>query len=301
MSAILFIDRQSGQKQVEKVYGGEAIRLLYGNWMFAPLKALVSRFSFCSAVYGWWQKQPWTKSKIQPFIEEYGVDASEFLEPVSAFNSFNDFFIRKLKPQARPVVFEANTAVIPADGRYYFYQNISHADGFMVKGKKFSLAELLGDNELAAEYELGSMVLARLCPSDYHRYHFPVEGIPVAAKLINGALYSVNPFAVKQNIEIFTENKRAVTLIESQKFGTVAYVEVGATNVGSINQTYVPGQKVHKGDEKGFFAFGGSALVLLFKKGTIQFDADLLEATASGFEIRCLMGQSMGKQENQTR
>jgi phosphatidylserine decarboxylase len=213
---------------------------------------------------------------------------------VESFNSFNDFFIRKLKPEARPIAEGDLISILPADARYLFYQDLSQLDGFLVKGQRFCLKELLQDEALAGRYEGGSMVLARLCPTDYHRFHFPVDCIPGEPKLINGYLYSVNPIALKQNIDIFTMNKRVVTELETQHFGTIQFIEVGATNVGSINQTFTPHSPCYKGSEKGYFSFGASSLVLLFEPGCIVFDNDLIEATLHNIEMLGLMGQSMG-------
>lgn len=300
MTDIFYIDRQTGEKLREKVYKGKAIELLYGkswfSWLIRPwFLPLLTKWPFFSSLYGHLQKHSSSMGKIQPFIQAFGVDKGEFLEPVSHFRSFNDFFIRKLKPEARPIDPNPAVAVIPADGRYYFYQNIEACDGFIVKGEKFDLKTLLGDSDMAQQYQEGSMVLARLCPSDYHRFHFPCDCIPGPTRIINGHLYSVNPLAIKQNIHIFTQNKRALCVLDSKKFGKVLYLEIGATNVGSIQETYSPGKFQPKGAEKGYFEFGGSALILLFAKDTIQFDQDLLAATQEGFEIRCLLGQSMGR------
>lgn len=297
---LYYIDRQTGQKSIEKVYKEEALRLLYGDsWLSAFLRSwllpAVTKWPLFSTLYGHLQKRSSSQRKIQPFIRTYDVDATEFLEPIHSFRSFNDFFIRRLKTQARPIAPGANTAIIPADGRYYFYANIEECDGFLVKGQKFDLKELLGQTSLAKAYQDGSMVLARLCPSDYHRFHFPCDCLAGPTTLINGWLFSVNPLAVKRNIHIFTQNKRALCELQTSTFGRVLYLEIGATNVGSIQETYTPNQWQSKGVEKGYFEFGGSALILLFEKGAIQFDADLLAATAQGLEIRCLMGQSMGK------
>lgn len=300
MSLIRYIDRITGQEEIEKVYGGNALRFLYGDdWvsrLFGPLllHSLVKTALF-SSLYGAWQKSRFTKKKIAPFINKYGVDVSEFLEETHAFHSFNDFFCRQLKPEVRPIAPQQNIAIIPADGRYYFHQNIHESEGFIVKGEKFNLTTLLENKQIAASYAHGSMVMARLCPTDYHRYHFPCDCTPGPTHLINGWLHSVNPIASKKNIHIFTENKRTLCHLDTEQYGPILFLEVGATNVGSINQTYTPGTFYKKGAEKGFFSFGASALILLFLPGVIQFDPDLLEATRKGLEIRCLMGQSMGK------
>lgn len=296
---ISYIDRQTGQKCEEKIYKEAALRLLYGeSWLPTRMQRWVLslvKLPFFSSLYGFIQKRPSSAKKIIPFIQEFGVDAAEFLEPVSTFQSFNDFFIRRLKPEARPFPEDEQVAIMPADARYYFYQNIETCDGFIVKGQKFNLAELLQSTSLAQDYRQGSMVLARLCPSDYHRFHFPCDCLPGPTEGLAGALYSVNPLAIKKNIHIFSQNKRTLCKLQTSRFGQVLYMEVGATNVGSIRQTYVPNEWQKRGGEKGYFEFGGSSLILLFPPGSIQFDEDLLAATARGIEIRCLMGQSMGK------
>lgn len=296
---IHYIDRASQQVEKEQVYGRFFLELLYSKrWishimsmLFLPL---VAKNAFASHLYGLFQKSRFSRCKVRPFIEKFGVDASEFKDPVESFKSFNDFFVRKLKPEARPIAQGADVAVLPADARYWFFQDLHRNDGIVVKGETFSLTDLLQSVPLAEKYARGSMAIARLCPTDYHRFHFPCNCVPVQPQLINGPLYSVNPIALKRNIHILSENKRVVTRLKSENFGTILYIEIGATYVGSIVQTFTPDQAVYKGDEKGYFSFGGSCLILLFEPGRIQFDPDLLAATSRGLEIKALFGQSMG-------
>lgn len=291
--SIKYFCRKTGEVKEEKVYGEAALRALYkDSWIATVLRKAVSSNSLVSSLYGFIQKRGWTKRKIAPFIEEYGVDPSEFLDPVSSFQSFNDFFIRKLKHEARPLANDA--AVMPADARYLAYQTLDDTRPLIVKGQSFSLADFLQDPSLAEEFKGGSLLVARLCPSDYHRFHFPFDCTPGDAKQIPGPLFSVNPFAIEQNIRYLTENKRVITLLEDSRFGKVAYIEIGATNVGSIVETYTPDKRVKKGDEKGYFEFGGSSLVLLFRKKTILFSKDLTEATEKGIEIRSNFGEPLG-------
>jgi phosphatidylserine decarboxylase len=298
-SLITFIDRETGKKCIEKVYGGSALKFLYGDDFLTtligtPLLHTLVKNPIFSKIYGYFQKTTASKKKIQPFIRNFEINQAEFLENSDSFKSFNDFFIRKLKPEARPICPEKNAAIIPADGRYLFYQNLDTVSGFIVKNQKFNLETLLDNKELAKTYAHGSMVIARLCPTDYHRYHFPVDCKPSDTNMINGWLYSVNPIAIKKDIHIFTQNKRSITELLSPTFGKVLFLEVGATSVGSINQTYTPKQTYEKGAEKGYFSFGASSLILLFEPGSIIIDKDLLDATKKGFEIKCLMGQRMG-------
>ena len=164
-----------------------------------------------------------------------------------------------------------------------------------MKGAVFDLRKLLGDDSLAARFRDGAMVLSRLCPVDYHRFHFPVGGVASAPTLIDGPLFSVNPIALRRNIHIFTENKRAVSRIASDQFGLVVMLEVGATCVGSFDYTFTPGERVEKGAEKGFFKFGGSSTVTLFERGCIQLAEDLIDCSRKGIELYARMGDRLGK------
>ena len=300
---IRIINRVTKQEEEEKVYGAFFLRLLYGKQPLFRLLSLlllplIARFSIVSRLFGWIQKRPFTKKKIRPFIDAYHIDASEFRDPIDTYPSFNDFFIRHLNPECRPQAPGHDIATLPADARYLAFDNITTCDGFVIKGKKFSLETLLKDPLLTGRYREGSMVIARLCPTDYHRFHFPCTGTPGPAHLINGPLYSVSPIALRRNIEILAENKRMITEITTKHFGTMLYIEIGATNVGSIHQTYQPGVLSGKGDEKGYFSFGGSTLILLFEPARIALDQDLLETSKRHIEVRGLMGQSMGRALN---
>jgi len=295
VNQINYIDRKTGEKKSEKVYGHFFIKLLYGEGFFSSLLLrTVAHSALFSRFYGWLQRRPASRRKIRSFIEEFDVDASEFLEPIDAFSSFNDFFIRRLKPKARPLDRRDDVVTLPADARYLVFPRIDTADGFWVKAKKFSLTALLQDAKLAERYRQGALVMARLCPVDYHRFHFPCQCIPSAARLINGPLYSVSPIALKKNIEYLSENKRMVTALQTKRCGTVLFIEVGATNVGSIHQTYTPDHACDKGEEKGFFSFGGSCILLLFEPDTIQFDVDLIRNSEAKIETLGLFGQSLG-------
>lgn len=300
MTDIIYFDRKTKKQEKEKVYGRFFLELLYGDGILYRffsffLLPLFSKIPFLSHLYGNFQKSRISRCKIKPFIRSFGIDPSEFLDSVDAFESFNDFFIRRLRPECRPMAEGSDVAILPADARYLVFPQIEKSDGFWVKGKKFSLQSLLGNNELAARYVQGSMVMARLCPVDYHRFHFPVICNPSKAELINGPLYSVNPIALKRNIEILSENKRMITELQTKNFGKVLYIEVGATYVGNIHQTYVPGESYAKGEEKGYFAFGGSCLLVLFEPNRILFDQDLIDCSARKMEVRGLLGQSLGR------
>lgn len=293
MDDILFYDRYSGEIQAEKIYGESALRWTYGTFAGrVALSLLVKRVVF-SRWYGWRMDRAASKEKIAPFIDQYGLDPDEFLNGIDEFKNFNEFFYRKLKPSARPVNPDPSLAVFPADGRHLCIPELSSSHGLFVKGAMFSLQELLGDSELAARYRNGSLLLSRLCPVDYHRYHFPVSGTPGKSRLINGPLYSVNPIALRQNIRILAMNKRSITELETERFGKVLLLEIGATCVGSICQTYAPAGSVQKGEEKGYFKFGGSSTITIFEPGKIEFDNDLIENSLQHRELYARFGDRM--------
>ncbi len=288
----MIIDRETGERFEEKTYYGTALSLLYArNPLSRLLRTLIARLPIVSRLCGYCQSLPWTKNKIAPFIKKFNLDANEFEKAVAEFSSFNDFFIRKLKSSARPI---QGSICMPADGRYLAFANVAESDGFFVKGAKFSLSSLLQDAKLAAAYQSGSLVIARLAPVDYHRFHFPVAGVAGKATLINGPLFSVNPLALRQNIHRLTENKRMITKLQTA-LGELLLIEVGATNVGSIHQTYRAGECVRAGFEKGYFAFGGSALILLFPPKSVLLDSQLLHHSKLYLETRCLMGQILAR------
>jgi len=256
--------------------------------------ALAKRRLF-SRYFGWRMTRPFSAHKVLPFIVEYDMDTEEFVKSAFDFTSFNEFFSRALKPESRPIAKGEKTAVLPADGRHLAFPNVDEAEGFYVKGSKFTMRELLGDDELATKFAGGSMLISRLCPVDYHRFHFPVNGLPNVPKLINGHLYSVSPIALRKNIRYLVENKRMLTLIDSPEFDSVAMLEVGATNVGSIKQTFVEERLLEKGEEKGLFKFGGSCVITLFQRGRIKFADDLVEQSARCVETYARMGDRLGE------
>lgn len=137
-------------------------------------------------------------------------------------------------------------------------------------------------------------MIIRLAPIDYHRFHFPVDGEISESKLIDGVYYSVSTHAIKKNFRILCENKREYSILKTEKFGDIAMFEVGATMVGGIKQSYKSNSYVKKGEEKGYFYFGGSTCVLVFERGKVKIDEDLLENTKKGIETKVYMGEKIG-------
>jgi len=294
MQEIRFFNRLTREVETEKVYGEGFLRWTYETWSGkVALHALVKR-AFFSAWYGRRMDAPSSRKKIAPFIERYGLDAAEFAEPLESFATFNEFFYRKLKPEARPVAMDSNALVLPADGRHLLIPDLSVQGDFWVKGARFEVARLIGDPALAERFEGGSALISRLCPVDYHRFHFPCGGVSEAPVAMNGDLYSVSPIALVERPSILWENKRYRTRIVSETFGEVLFFEVGATCVGAVVHTATTGSRVVKGAEKGYFRFGGSSVVTLVERGQVKWAEDLLKWSAEGLEVFGQMGELAG-------
>ena len=292
---IYYIDRESGEKKKELVAGEKLMRWTFESkpGMFF-LEAIVKK-KFISVLYGSLQNTYFSRRKVEKFVSEFKINLSEASrEHPHEYRSFNDFFTRKLKPDARTVDSSADALISPSDGKILAYQNIDIDSLYQIKGSTFSLSELLGNIELAEEYRNGVFLTLRLAPSDYHRFHFIDDCTVASHSNIDGDFYSVNPISLKSIEKVFCQNKRELSVLDTHNFGKVLYLEVGATFVGSIVQTFKRSSGQKRGDEKGFFKFGGSTVLLLLKENSVEIDSDILKNTALGFETSVRMGEKIG-------
>ena len=292
---IQFFNRSKGTVETECVYGENWLKLIYDNPFGKLLLWAAVKKSWFSRWYGWRMSQPASKARIRPFIRKYKLDEEEFDSDPEGFRSFNEFFSRKLKPDARPIEQENAVAVFPADGRHLGVQDLSANLGFYVKGQKFDLPKLFQSEELAGRFRKGSLIISRLCPVDYHRFHAPVSGKISEARLINGSLFSVNPIALRKRLSVFWENKRYLCMIDSDYHGKVAQFIVGATCVGSATFTFSQNQRVEKGEELGYFSFGGSSVLTLFERDRLRISEDVRQHSQANIETYAKMGEEMGR------
>lgn len=287
---ILVVDRKTGDTFEEKILGESLIRWAYQDSRSGLLEKALFRSGAISKLLGAWYDSPLSKGKIDAVIEELGIDESEFAQPKDSYRSFNDFFARHLTPTARPFSDDPDALVSPADGRVLVFPTLEGDVFAPVKGHPFSVRKMLGAH--ADPFVGGALAIVRLCPADYHRYHFPCDGRITVYEETAGALHSVNPIALGAGPDVFGENKRTTTLVETERAGTLAYIEVGAFGVGAIVNGVRSGQ-VRKMDEKGYFKFGGSTVVLVFEPGRIEFSEDLVANSARGMETLVQVGQPL--------
>lgn len=287
-------NRQSNTYDIENVAGEKYIKWSYESPIGKGLVELFLKRKVFSKVYGMYCDTKFSKKKINSFIKNFDIDMNISKQKVDEFNNFNDFFVRNLISESRPVDRTPSTLISPGDGRLLAFTNISINQIIQVKGITYSLSELIADNDIAKEFEGGICLVLRLCPTDYHRFHFVDNGTPLENTFIKGNYYSVNPMALERVPKLYCQNKREWSVFKSDNFGDIIHIEVGATCVGTIIQSYTPNTQVLKGDEKGYFKFGGSTTILFFKKDTVKIDDDILYQTDLGFETKVLMGESIG-------
>lgn len=291
---IEYIERKTGEIKVEKVPGEKYLKFLYYNPLGELPLNLVVKKKFLTEYYGKKMDKPESVKKIPSFIEQADINIAEAKKRVEEFKSFNDFFYRELKEGARTVDYRENVLASPADGKILAFENLDIEKEFYIKGDKFTLEEFFADKKLANKYKDGVFMIIRLAPIDYHRFHFPADGEISESKLIDGVYYSVSTHAIKKNFRILCENKREYSILKTEKFGDIAMFEVGATMVGGIKQSYKSNSYVKKGEEKGYFYFGGSTCVLVFERGKVKIDEDILENTKKGIETKVYMGEKIG-------
>ncbi|KAL8995967.1 MAG: hypothetical protein Q9169_004414 [Polycauliona sp. 2 TL-2023] len=306
---ILVQDRLTGQINEERmsVYVRLGIRLLYKGLKSRDMekKRIRKMLRNLSLKQGRKYDDPNSTRDIQSFVNFHQLDMSEVLKPVDQFKSFNEFFYRELKPDARPCSAPDDPRIIvsPADCRSVVFNTMDDATTIWVKGRDFTIERLLGDAypEDAKRYKNGALGIFRLAPQDYHRFHIPVDGIMGKPKLIEGEYYTVNPMAIRSTLDVYGENIRYIVPIDSVAHGRVIVVCVGAMMVGSTVITRKEGERVGRAEELGYFQFGGSTVLLLFEPGRMMFDEDMTDNSSGAVETLVRVGMSIGHHPNQSQ
>ena len=266
-------------------YGAGKLDFLYNN----PVGRIflgIAVSPFVSNVYASKNAKKSSIKKIPAFIKEHNIDMSDFED--REYKSFTDFFTRKIRYGKRPVDMTPGALISPADSKLLVYE-IEKDTVMRIKGRTYTVDEILADAENAKEFAGGYALVFRLTVDDYHRFCYPDKGCLISKRFIKGKLHTVSP--VSKNHKIYMENTRLVNLLKTEKFGTIAYIEVGAMLIGRIvdNGTDV----FEKGQEKGYFEPGGSTVILLVKN--VEIDKDIMEQSASGIETKVRYGERIGR------
>jgi phosphatidylserine decarboxylase len=286
-------NRQTKLTEFENTYKEQGLYFLYKNEFGKALTRSILNKRMISKIYGRAVKSRQSASMIHKFIKHYNIDLLEVKQPIETFKCFNDFFIRELIESARPIDPISNHLISPADSRLLVF-DLKDKPALPVKGYWYSLQELLKDKKLAGEYADGWCFIYRLAPSDYHRYCYIDNGHHDKVKRIRGVLHSVNPLALSTINNLLSKNYRELTILQTENFGTVLHLEVGALLVGKIKQRFKNAYSFKRGEEKGWFEYGGSTIIQIFKKENIQPDEDILVQSSEKIETLVKMGEKVG-------
>ncbi len=259
----------------ENAFGRIILKLLTARWL-SKLAGV-----FCDSRL--------SKPLIKKFIKNNNIDLSEYKN--TDFSCFNDCFTREIREELRPVCMEASVPISPCDGLLSAYK-IEEDTVFPAKQSSYTVSSLLKDSELAKEFYGGSLLVFRLCVNHYHRYCYIDNGSKGDNVFIKGKLHTVRPIAL-ENRAVFCENCREYTVMETENFGKVIQCEVGAMLVGKIKNHDKVG-RFTKGKEKGMFLYGGSTVILLFKRDTVKIYDNFFEDTTKGLETPVKYGEAIG-------
>ena len=272
----------------EPEVGIGAIRFVYDTVPGRFLAKTILCRPFVSNLYGAWQKSSLSRGKVRKFAAQYQIDDSDCTE--TDYPNFNAFFTRQRKNYVNqttekelPAIADSKLLALPirADSRFW------------IKGVPYTVGELVENEALGQEFQGGQCLIFRLAPNDYHRYVYPDKGAQEATVALPGVLHTVNPIAAE--MKVYRRNSRRYTVLHTENFGKVIEMEVGALLVGKIiNHGEVPAS-VEKLQEKGYFAYGGSTVILLVRKDAVELDGDILDYSAQGIETKVRIGERIGR------
>ncbi len=270
--------------------GAGSLRFLYNT----AVGRFFLRLLICkpiSNIAGFFLDRKFSALFVKSFIKSNGIDMTDYEK--RKFNSFNDFFTRQIIDGARPSADGENDFLSPADARLSVYP-ITLERYFAVKGVDYKIADLLEDSELAQRFDGGYCMIFRLAVDNYHRYGWCADGQAEKPVHIKGKYHTVQPIAMRR-YPIFRENVREYTVVNTEKFGTVVQIEVGALMVGRICNNEKERCKAKRGAEKGRFEFGGSTVVVLVEKDKIRPDTEFITNTENGLETNVKYGEKIAE------
>ena len=266
----------------------KGVKFLYCNKLGAGILRICSTRRAAN-IYASYLNSRLSKRKIKKFIKANGIDISQY--KAVNYRSFNEFFRREIRPECRPVDMEQTSLVSPCDGKLTAYE-IDNNSVFRVKGFDYTLPTLLRNEQLAKQFEGGICLIYRLTVTDYHRYGFFDGGTAEEPVFIKGRLHTVQPEALEKR-RVFAENCREYTILHTDNFGDALQMEVGAMFVGRIVNN---GKKQFgRGEEKGWFEFGGSTIIVLLKKGVAEIDKEIFDNTENDCETVVKFGERIGQ------
>ena len=281
----MYYNRKTKKFEGDVDYKSNSLNFLYKTMPGRFVLWSVAARPWFSNLASKYQKSKFSKKDIVPFIEKYRVfESKEYAK--KAYGSFNDFFTRKKMICCEEI--DGRVLVSPADSKMQFFR-ITDDLILNIKKSKYQIPDILQDHLAAEAFKGGTCIVFRLSVDDYHRYHFVDDGEVISHKKLDGELHTVRP--ISEKYKVYARNAREVTMMKTKNFGVVAQVEVGALLVGKIINS--DKKTFARFDEKGYFEFGGSTIVLLLNE-KIEFDKDIVSANEQGMETKVHAGERIG-------
>lgn len=281
-------DREKKECYIEQEFGKGLLEFLYENPFGRIILKVFIINKFYSKIKGMREKSKGSRKKIAQFITDYNIDMTRYEE--KEYRSFDDFFTRKLRDSRMHIAKEDDAFIAPADSKLQVYK-IDKSLKFKVKGTDYTLEDLLENDKLASTYKGGLCLVYRLSVDDYHRYCHIDDGEMVYDKIIKGKLHTVRPIA--KRYKVFKENQREYMILNTEHLGEMIYMEVGAMQIGKINNNKL--EKFNKGDEKGYFSYGASTVIVIVQKNKVEIDEDILKMNKKNIEVKVKYGERIGK------
>ena len=268
----------------------KGLSFLYNNFFGRIVLKLLVGTPTVSKLAGLFLDSKISKILIKSFVRNNNINLDDFEK--TKYNNFNEFFIRKIKKEKRPICMDENTFIAPCDSKLTCYK-IDKNTTFNIKNTIYDINSLIKNEEYSKKYAGGYVLVFRLSPDDYHRYCFIDEGKIINNYKIKGKLHTVNPI-VYDKFAVFKENSRECTILDTKNFEKVMYVEVGALLVGKLKNGINSGN-VTRGMEKGYFMYGGSTVVLIIQENILKLDDDIMKNSEEGYETYVKYGENIGK------
>ena len=288
MKMIQVYDRKSKECYVEKEFGKGLLEFLYGNPVGRIILKTFIINKFYSKIKGMRERSKGSRKKIAEFIKEYDIDMTRYEE--KEYKSFDEFFTRRLRKTYRELDCKKKDFISPADAKLQVYK-IDNRLRLKIKGTDYNLEELLKNDKITNNYRNGYCLVYRLSVDDYHRYCHIDDGELVYDKVIKGKLHTVRP--ISSRYKVFKENQREYMILNTENLGEMIYMEVGAMQIGKINNHDL--SEFKKGQEKGYFSYGASTIVIIVQNNKVKIDDDILKMNKKNIEVKVKYGERIGK------
>ena len=265
-------------------------RFIYKN-IFGRIILKLATKRFVSRLAGVYLNRKISKKLIKNFIIDNHINMDEYQE--KDYKNFNQFFSRKIKDGKRPFSKKGEDFCAPCDSNLIVYKIDQNLE-FVIKGKKYTIKRILRDEKLAKEYENGYFLVFRLSVDDYHRYSYIDDGKTLSYKNIKGKFHTTSPIAF-DSFKVYEEAQREYNVLETKNFGQIVQMEIGALLVGKIVNHDNYKECFKRGEEKGYFLYGGSTVAIMVKENVLEIDKDILDYSNKKIETKVKLGEKVAK------